>query len=186
MINEKHSNAYYFFIIFFLLSQIVLSLIGAYTVVRFIFKPAKLLSPLPDEKKCIELNYKLNQNNNETRKPASTTSKITTTTENIRESNTAIASYYTTEYCQKYNPDCLTASGQIFTDEGLTAACANRFKLGTRITLSVGDSSVTVVCNDRGSFEEGYGRMFDLTKTAFNQLAPLSKGVVNVTYKVIN
>lgn len=191
MKNQNHSNAYYVAILVFFLAQVILSIIGAVTVFKFITRPAKIISPLPDDQNCINLNYKLNQNNYETNqptrpadKPASPASKIPSPSPVIRPEHTAIASYYTTEYCKKYNPSCLTASGTVFNDEDFTAACANRFPLGTRIVLTSGDSSVTVVCTDRGSFEESYGRMFDLTKAAFIKLAPLSKGVVQVGYKI--
>lgn len=193
MLNQNHSNKYYFAVLVFFLSQIILSIIGAITVFKFIFQPAKLVSPLPDEENCINLNYKLNQNNYEkdqptqpVNEPASPAIEIPSPSPTIRPEHTAIASYYTTEYCKKYNPSCITASGDVFNDEDFTAACADRFPLGTRVTLNSSAGSVTVVCNDRGSFEESYGRSFDLTKAAFTKLAPLSKGIVEITYLVLN
>lgn len=95
-------------------------------------------------------------------------------------------SFYTNRYCELYNPGCKTASGEVFDDTKFTAACANRFKLGTRLLVRAGNNSVTVYCNDRGSFEESYGRVLDLSKSAFAALAPTSKGVLEVDYQIID
>ena len=165
-------------------------LVGAYSGYLIFAPTPELISPLSTPEKCLQLNIEVNdniiKNNNENTKSIPTNSEKSDSPTELSESYTVTASYYTTEYCEKYNPSCLTASGEVFTNEGLTAACDNRFKLGTKILLTSDQGSVEIRCNDRGSFSKKYGRMFDLTPTAFNQLAPLSKGVVEVTFRIIN
>lgn len=90
------------------------------------------------------------------------------------------ASFYTNDYCRKFNPRCLTASGEVFDDTKFTAACSKRFALGSTLTVKHGNASIQVKCNDRGSFNEKYGRILDLSKAAFKALSPLSKGVIEV------
>lgn len=169
---------------------LVSALIGGFIGYQVFGPKPELISPLSTPEKCLQLNIEVNnnieKNKNENTKSLPINSTESDSASQLHESYTVTASYYTTEYCEKYNPSCLTASGAVFTNEGLTAACANDFKLGTKVRLTSDQGSVEVVCNDRGSFSKKYGRMFDLTPTAFNQLAPLSKGVVEVTFSVIN
>ena len=89
-------------------------------------------------------------------------------------------SYYSNDYCVKHNPGCITASGEKFDDTKFTAACSSRWRLGQRLRLTYKDNSVEIVCNDRGSFSEKYGRALDLSKAAFEALSPLSYGVIRV------
>lgn len=163
-------------------------LVGAYAGYLFLGPKPELISPLPTSEKCLQLNIEVNNNiaKNQNEKPNSTNSPKPTNPLQLRESYKVTASYYTTDYCERFNPSCLTASGEVFTNEGLTAACSSDFPLNTKIRLTSDQGSVEVRCNDRGSFSKKYGRMFDLTPTAFNQLAPLSKGVVEVTFSIIN
>ena len=98
---------------------------------------------------------------------------------------TGKVSFYTNEYCEKFNPSCLTASGVRFDDTKLTSACDSNFPLGTKFVVTYQNKSVEVTCNDRGSFSEKYGRVMDLSKEAFSQLAPLSKGILAVNIKEI-
>lgn len=91
------------------------------------------------------------------------------------------ASWYGQEFCRG-NP-CRTASGAWFNENAFTAACADIFPLGTRLIVSYEESSVEIVCNDRGGFTQGYGRILDLSKAAFETLAPTSKGVIWVRVK---
>ena len=93
------------------------------------------------------------------------------------------ASYYDRTYCEKYNPSCLTASGEVFDDTAFTCACGDTFSLGSKITVTYQGKSITVRCNDRGGFQEGHGRILDLSKKAFEALAPLSKGIIFVEAK---
>lgn len=95
-------------------------------------------------------------------------------------------SYYTNDYCEAFNPSCLTASGEPFDDSKFTAACAGGFALGSKVRVSYNGKSVDVVCNDRGSFSESYGRIMDLSKAAFEALAPLSKGVLAVNVEEVS
>lgn len=96
------------------------------------------------------------------------------------------ASYYSEEYCRQFNPGCLTASGAPFDDSAFTTACGSGFALGTVFKVSYKENSVEVVCNDRGGFEEGHGRILDLSEAAFAQLAAVSAGVISVEVEVIN
>jgi rare lipoprotein A (peptidoglycan hydrolase) len=163
--------------------------------------PDELISPLPIDKNCIQLNIEVNpdqsgniERNNKNEKPSPTGKPIPSPSaksdspSTVRQSDNPVvtASYYTTEYCERFNPSCLTASGEVFNDYDLTAACDNSIKLGTKVQLTSENGSVTVKCNDRGSFSEKYGRMFDLSKAAFIKLSPLSKGVVTVAYKIVD
>jgi len=93
-------------------------------------------------------------------------------------------SWYGQEYCDKHNPKCLTASGERFDEGDLTCACADWIPLRSRILVSHEGRSVVVVCNDRGNFESK-GRVLDLSKASFAELAPVSKGVIDVEIEVI-
>lgn len=167
---------------------LVSMLVGAYSGYLFFSPKPELISPLSTPEKCLQLNIEVNNNitKNKNEKPNSTNSTESTNPSQLHESRKTTASYYTTEYCKKYNPSCLTASGEVFTNEGLTAACSGDLPLGTKVRITSDKGSVEVVCNDRGSFSKKYGRTFDLTPTAFNQLAPLSQGVVEVSFSIIN
>jgi rare lipoprotein A (peptidoglycan hydrolase) len=99
-------------------------------------------------------------------------------------------SYYDRTYCEKYNPECITASGEVFDDTAFTCACPSKYPLGTVFVVSyVGKGAdirkVEVRCNDRGNFESK-GRMLDLSKASFEAIAPLSKGVIEVKVEVKN
>lgn len=78
-----------------------------------------------------------------------------------------------------------TANGEIFDENGLTLACTNRFKLGTVFRISYQGKSEIARCTDRGGFET-LGRTFDLSKGLFEKLAPLSRGVIQVDYEIVN
>jgi len=90
------------------------------------------------------------------------------------------ASFYDETYCERFNPNCITASGDRFDENAFTCACVNDYPLGTLLVVSHQKKSIVVECNDRGSFKEKYGRMLDLSKAAFEALAPISKGVIEV------
>ena len=98
-------------------------------------------------------------------------------------SNYGKASYYDRTYCEKYNPDCVTASGETFDDTAFTCACASWFRLGSVLKVSYKGNSIMVKCNDRGNFESK-GRILDLSKASFEALAPLSKGVIEVEVEI--
>jgi Lipoproteins len=134
-------------------------------------EPIKLISPIP------ETEYET-----ETQKTTPTPVSISEPSGTHYEGN---ASFYTNEYCQKFNPDCLTASGVVFDDSLFTCACGSNIPLNSKILVTYQDKSIVVTCNDRGSFEKGYGRILDLSKAAFEALSPISKGVIKVEAKVL-
>ena len=76
-----------------------------------------------------------------------------------------------------------TASGEIYDCDELTAA-NNELPFGTVVRLTNGSNSVEVTINDRGGFKE-YGRTFDLSMRAFEYLAPLSVGVLEVEWEIV-
>lgn len=99
---------------------------------------------------------------------------------------TGRASYYTNDYCLKYNPACKTANGERFDDSKFTIACGKEIKLGSYVKITHEDKSVVAKCNDRGKFSEKYSRVADLSKATFGALAPLSKGVIQVSIELID
>lgn len=79
---------------------------------------------------------------------------------------------------------CRTASGKTFDWNANTAACWSEYPFGTKFLVSYQGRSVVVTCTDRGGFKK-LGRFLDLSSGAFKQLAPLSRGVLNVDVEVI-
>ena len=79
-----------------------------------------------------------------------------------------------------------TASGEIYDHNQLTAA-HKTLKFGTKlcVTNNANGKTVTVRITDRGPFA-GKERVLDLSKAAFQTIAPLSTGVINISYKVCN
>ena len=82
----------------------------------------------------------------------------------------------------------VTKSGEKFDETKMTAAVLPRYwKLlkGKTLRVSSGDESVDVVVNDTGGFEK-YGRIVDLSKAAFEKLAPLKQGIIkNVKVEIV-
>ncbi len=99
---------------------------------------------------------------------------------------TAKASWYDRSACygRTYGKDCKTANGDVFDEEAFTMACDSQFRLGDRFRLTYNGKSIEVRCNDRGNFAK-YGRLFDLSKFAFNRLVDTSKGVITVTWEKV-
>jgi rare lipoprotein A len=95
------------------------------------------------------------------------------------------ASYYNRTYCEKHNPNCITASGEVFDDTAFTCACASRFKLGSLLKVKYQENEIVVRCNDRGNFESK-GRILDLSQASFEALAPLEKGILEVKIEVLS
>lgn len=79
-----------------------------------------------------------------------------------------------------------TASGEIFNMNKLTCA-SNTYKMGTRLKVTnLGNGkSVVVKVNDTGGFGK-YGRVIDLSKAAFANIANLKKGIISVLVEKIN
>lgn len=80
----------------------------------------------------------------------------------------------------------VTASGQLFSDNLLTAASWD-WPLGTKVKVTRTDKKafVVVVVNDRTA-RRFKGKRIDLSKAAFMQLASLERGLVPVTIERIN
>lgn len=114
-----------------------------------------------------------------------TTTETDTTTTNLDQSNfevgqteTGIASYYSDGLA-----GANTASGERFDPTQLVAA-HKTLPFGTivKVTNPSDEKWVNVRIIDRGPYVEG--RILDLSTTAFEALAPLSRGIVEVTLEV--
>ena len=92
-------------------------------------------------------------------------------------------SWYSTQECE--NPDCITKSGERFTDDGFTGACLADYPFGSRFRLVYRGRSVSFVCNDRGGFGS-LGRVLDVSPAVFSALAPLSAGVITAEIEVLH
>lgn len=96
----------------------------------------------------------------------------------------------------------LTANGEIFSQDSLTAASPNLpFNTMIEITNPDNNKSVIVRINDRGPFkcyvdingnvkayrplEPHQDRDFDLSKKAFETIADIDKGVIKIEYKIL-
>jgi rare lipoprotein A len=92
---------------------------------------------------------------------------------------TGIASWYTSS-----NSESLTANGEVFDPNGLTAA-HKTLKFGSlvRVTNNTNGKSVEVKINDRGPFVEG--RVIDLTPKAAKEIGMLETGIANVTLSLV-
>lgn len=89
------------------------------------------------------------------------------------------ASYYSDDFEGK-----LTASGEVFSQSGLTAA-HRTLPFGTfvKVTNLENGSYVVVKINDRGPFIQG--RIIDLSKTASQKLGFFGKGLAKVKIEVL-
>ncbi len=89
-------------------------------------------------------------------------------------STSGVASYYAGNFIGRK-----TASGQIFTSKGMTAAHKS-LPFGTRLKLTnkKNGKSVTVVVNDRGPYVKG--RMLDLSEAAARRLGFVEQGVADI------
>lgn len=78
-----------------------------------------------------------------------------------------------------------TASGEIFSNSGMTAA-HKTLPFGTRVKVrNVNNgNTIEVIINDRGPFTPG--RIIDLTSYGFSQLDNLSRGVIDVEIEVLD
>lgn len=77
-----------------------------------------------------------------------------------------------------------TASGEIF-DPALLTAAHRTLPFGTRLKVfnEAGDF-VVVKINDRGPYHKD--RVIDLSQKAFEKLAPISRGVINIKFEVFS
>ena len=77
-----------------------------------------------------------------------------------------------------------TASGERFDNYAMTAAHKTLpFGSEVKVTNLNNGKSVTVRINDRGPFVKG--RIIDLSRAAFSQIADINKGVVKVEVSVV-
>ena len=93
------------------------------------------------------------------------------------------ASWYSKASCQKEGTSGVkTASGKVF-DENADTCASWFYPFGTKLRVTYKNKSVIVVVTDRGPSKKlvAKGRIIDLSKGAFEKLAPLSKGVIQVT-----
>ncbi len=89
------------------------------------------------------------------------------------------ASYYNEGFAQKP-----TASGEIYDPTDLTAA-HRTLPFGTRLKVYRDNGDFVVVrINDRGPYHKN--RVLDLSQKAFEELAPISSGVIHVEFEVFN
>ena len=85
------------------------------------------------------------------------------------------ASYYADKYHGR-----TTASGEVFNQLALSAAHQSLgFGSRVKVTNIANNKSVIVTINDRGPFIRG--RIIDLSKKAFSQIASVKQGVIDVT-----
>jgi len=94
------------------------------------------------------------------------------------------ASWYDYESCRREGTSGrFTANGSRFDPEALTCASWD-FAFGTRLRIinTRTGRAVIVTVNDRGPAKRLYrrGRIIDLSRAAFAQLAPLSRGVIKI------
>lgn len=77
----------------------------------------------------------------------------------------------------------LTASGEVYDEWGLTAA-HNSLSFGTMVEVTniENGKKVIVKITDRG----GFTHALDLSKGAFQELAPLAQGVIKISYKILD
>lgn len=91
---------------------------------------------------------------------------------------TGLASWYGSECAGR-----LMANGKPFRPEALTCA-SYQFNLGDRLRVTANGRSVICVVSDRGPARH-LGREIDLSKAAFECLAPLGAGLVTVKIEKI-
>ena len=103
------------------------------------------------------------------------------TTTLAKDQSTGKASWYS----RRCNHGFVTASGERLNDRAMTAAHKS-FPFGTLVKVINLESGETIVVriNDRGPYRRG--RVIDLTKGAFAQLAPVKKGVIKVRVEVVH
>jgi rare lipoprotein A len=99
------------------------------------------------------------------------------------------ASWYgiTEDHCDPWK-HTVTASGEKFNENGLTAA-SWKFPINShvRVTNLRNHKTVIVRINDRGPSKYLYrkGRVLDLTRGAFERIAPLSDGVIPIKMEIV-
>lgn len=83
-----------------------------------------------------------------------------------------------------YDQGQTTANGETFNPDALTAAHKTwAFNTRVRVTNPTNGKSVVVRINDRGPYVNG--RCIDLSRGAFQAIASLSQGELNVRYEIL-
>lgn len=127
-----------------------------------------------------------------TAKPTTTTAKpkpTTTTTTTAKPTTTTTAAPATTTTARSTTtstmgsppPCCQEEGGASYHDYADPSTCAHKsLPKGTRLTVTnlANQRSTTCVVNDRGPYVAG--RILDLSKPAFSEIASLSDGVIKV------
>ena len=102
----------------------------------------------------------------------------------ICRAETLTASWYSRESCLREGTSGICANGEKLNDEKLTCASWD-YDYGTLLLVTnvSNGKRVFVVVNDRGPSKRLYrmGRVIDLSKRAFSELAPLKQGIIPVT-----
>lgn len=97
------------------------------------------------------------------------------------------ASWYSVESCKREGTSGIMANGEVLNDDKLTCASWD-YPFGTRLQIThTGTSkSIKVWVTDRGPSKKLYrmGRIIDLSKRAFSEIADLKSGLIQV--KVTN
>ena len=108
---------------------------------------------------------------------SSTTDKADSSTTGYEEAGKA--SYYASKFQGRK-----TASGEPYDQSKLTAA-HRKLPFGTtvKVTNLQNGRSVTVRVNDRGPYIKG--RIIDLSSSAFNRIANLKKGIIEVRLEIV-
>lgn len=159
------------------ITTLIAGLIG-FAIARNKYYEPELLSPLPDKTECVifEIEIERNQNGKTFEEPGDSSKLLETY-------NQGEASFYDRSICKAhgttYGVDCKTFNGDLFQDTAFTAACDISL-LNSKVRVNYRDRSVEVICTDTGSFEEKYGRVIDLSKAAFVELAPVATGTIDV------
>ena len=118
-----------------------------------------------------------------TAKPTTTTAKPTTTTSTTAApATTTTAKPTTTSTMGPPPPCCRQEGGASYHDYADPTTCAHRsLPKGTalKVTNLANGKTTSCVVNDRGPYVEG--RILDLSKPAFSEIANLSDGVIRVS-----
>ena len=115
-----------------------------------------------------------------TAKPTTTTARPTTTT--AAPTTTTTAKPTTTSTMGPPPPCCRQEGGASYHDYADPTTCAHRsLPKGTalKVTNLANGKTTSCVVNDRGPYVEG--RIIDLSKPAFSEIASLSDGVIRVS-----
>ncbi|MGM0430089.1 MAG: septal ring lytic transglycosylase RlpA family protein [Pseudomonadota bacterium] len=98
----------------------------------------------------------------------------------VGTSESGKASYYAMKYQFR-----TTASGERYNHFSSTAAHRTLpFGTKVRVTNIANNKSVVVKINDRGPFIDG--RVIDLSRSAFSEIADLDLGIIEVTTEVVH